>query len=303
MQRKKKFFTAISLASDESKKAVSYYYDESCEISKEFMMTVHNPIMPFIMDKVNPGDDITLYIIVCKGDCLGDGKNDKTKWYGKEDYKTKFDKKIDKWIEERLFEITGERGLKFPYEVPAEPKDKKCDFAEVRRVFRNKNADKPDFKCTIELITDDKDVSGSGDTENQYWLNTSKAYVQLLLNLNGVVKDNDILYVDTTYGNKPLVNIWRSFCTYAVRVRKGVQIGAFSYGSLYGIINKEPKIFNHRAFLVMDEILSNSYDNESGGAIINGLLKDLLNDDWDYVEDEDYDDDGNDDINNDDIND
>ena len=289
MERKKKFFTAISLTSEVGRRAVPYFYDESCEIDSKFQLVVHNPIMPFIMDKVNPGEDISLYLVVCKGDCLGDGKDDKTKWYADEREKPEFDKRIGNWIKERVEEITGDRETTFPYSVSAEPA--KSDLAEVKRVFRVKNGDGADFKCTVEMITDDKPtaVDDVNNAEDEYWLNTSKAYVQLLLKLIDLVEDNDILYVDTTYGYKPLVNIWRSFCTYAVRVRKGVQIGAFSYGSLHGISNDIPKIFNHRAFLVMDEILSNSYDNESGGAIIRGLLTDLLNDDWDYDENEDDD--------------
>ena len=292
IKRKKKFFTAISLTSQEERKAQEYSYDESCEIDKRFSMKVHNPIMPFIMDKVEPGEEIDFYLVVCKGDCLGDGESDEQKWFSDEENKGLFDSTIDSWIKKRLDEIIGEKNIELlPYEVPFEIKATNCDFFKVREVFRLKNPNKPDFKCNVHLVTDDKSDSFQyvNAEENKYWLNTSKAYVQLLLTLIDLVEDNDILYIDTTYGYKPLVNIWRSFCTYSVRVRKGVQIGAFSYGSLYGVTNPVPRLFNHRAFLVMDEILSNSYDNESGGIIIRGLLTDLLEDDW--VEDENEDDD------------
>ncbi|MDR0435085.1 MAG: hypothetical protein LBH21_08575 [Gracilibacteraceae bacterium] len=285
--RKKKFFAALSLTKEEARDPVCYYYDESCEISDdpELRLQVNNPVMAFIMDRVTPGEEVTLYLVVCKGDCLGDGKHDysKRQWAALAAEETDEHKQIiEKSINARLYEITGDKeiSLEKPYAVPAEPNS--CDLAEVKRAFKFKNGAESDFNCRIEFITDD-------DENKEPLYNSSKSYVRLLLQLIELIEDDDLIFVDTTYGNKPLVNIWRSLCTYALRVKKGVQIGAFSYGSLHGITSEVPIIFNHRAFLVMDEILSNSYDNESGGIVIRGLLNDLLQDGWDYTEDEDDD--------------
>ncbi|MDR0838914.1 MAG: hypothetical protein LBN99_04655 [Oscillospiraceae bacterium] len=270
MTRKKKFFAAISLIDKEEREAISYAFHESCEISGGYVMSVHNPVMAFIMDKVKPDEELDLYLILCRGDCANGALSGSAA--------RNADNKISTAVAKRLQEILGAgNGLTVDSPVVfdgASQASGDCDLNTVREMFRKKNGADADFRCTVHLVDD-------SDSEGNTLGNSSKAYIQLLRKLIKLIEDHDIIYVDTTYGFKPLSEVWRNLCIYAVRAKTGAEVGAFSYGSLYGVTNENPTIFNNRAFLVMGDIMSNAYDNKTTDTIINDLLEDLQNDNWD----------------------
>ena len=271
--RQKKFFTAISAVDeDKIREAIPYRYNISIGILEgtknnkfEYLMKVRNPIMPFIMDRVRPGEQIDLYLVICKGDSVEE--------LGK--YEERYLRKIKETIQARCEEIVG-RGINVGDKDINNGEYMKissfvvdCDLAQVKEKFQAKHSPDADFDIRIQFVTDD-------NYENKRYGNSAKSYIRLFLNLMELIEDNDTIYIDYTYGFKPLVHIWRSICAFAARSRNQVEIDALSYGSLKGIGNDVPTIYNHIDFFGWDEIITDSANFEDNGKIIKSVLEDFI---------------------------
>jgi len=89
---------------------------------------------------------------------------------------------------------------------------------------------------------------------------TIKNHLALYANLISRIGDNEIIYADITYGQRPVSMIMQMSLNYAYKLRKGTDIGAIVYGAIPpGQHNKDPKngfVYDVSPLFFMDAISS-----------------------------------------------
>jgi hypothetical protein len=103
----------------------------------------------------------------------------------------------------------------------------------------------------------------------------NSAYLTFAQELFEVIKDNDVIYMDITYGEKPLPIIQSLVLTYAQNMRKGVEIGALSYGS-YDFKTKEGKLYDYTAIPWFSKFIVNIANRNEPERLLQNLPESFI---------------------------
>lgn len=235
MVKEKKFFSTLTLQPKlEDHQLKNYILDSSC--GDMLNMKTRNPIMPFLLSNVEPGDTIKLYLISCEGN----GRVDVTE----KDEATGKLKVVDTLDAKTVSEMHRKN-----YED------------EIEQIKKEVG----DFNSEVEVI----DMKG---------LSNRVCHV-LLRDIISKIDDNDIIFMDITFGLRPVSIIQFLALTYAYKLRKNVEIGALSCGTLYGTASPGAFLFNFTEFFLLCNTMNNMSDMPNADKFIDQLLDNMIGED------------------------
>jgi len=102
----------------------------------------------------------------------------------------------------------------------------------------------------------------------------NSSQLKLLQDIVSKVDDDDIVFMDITYGIRPIIISQFLALTYSYKVRRGVTIGALSYGEKYGSL--EPRIYNLNEFFLFNQTINNLGDLATPGPLVDRILHNLI---------------------------
>ena len=102
---------------------------------------------------------------------------------------------------------------------------------------------------------------------------------KLLRDIISKINDHDVVFMDVTFGFKPVTIIQFLALTYAYKLRKNVEIGALSYGSLYGTASPGAFLFNLTEFFLLCNTMNNMSDIPNADKFIDQLLDNMIGED------------------------
>jgi len=241
----KKFFSTLSLADPNVHKEQRYTFDDSCsEMAHNELVRkgkqYHNPIMPVLRHNVEPGDTVKLYIIACIGYPAGDCDDRTIRW---------------------------EHGT-----LPIlDKKDENGNVIEEGYVTIHKNT------YMKELREAGNDIGFDFDEPEIIYVEGTKNsnHLKLLQDIVSKVEDEDIIFMDITYGIRSIIISQFLALTYSYKVRRGVSIGMFSYGENFGP-NDKPCIYNLNSFFLFNQTINNLGDLSDPEPLVNLILSNMI---------------------------
>ena len=99
-------------------------------------------------------------------------------------------------------------------------------------------------------------------------------HLKLVQDIVSRVEDNDIIFMDITYGLRTIIISQFLSLTYCYKVRQGVSIGSLSYGQKYGSVRS--RIYNLNAFFLFNQTINNLGDLPSPELFIDSILGNLI---------------------------
>ena len=106
--------------------------------------------------------------------------------------------------------------------------------------------------------------------------NSNRSYLKLARDIMSCISDGDIVFMDVTFGFKPVSVIQFIALNYAYKIRRNVEIGSLSYGSHYGTRNHVDKIYNLTAFFLLHNLMGNISGMEHPEMLIDKLIADMI---------------------------
>ena len=107
---------------------------------------------------------------------------------------------------------------------------------------------------------------------------TNKSYMRLARDIMAQIEDGDLIYMDITYGNKPLPIVQFLAMTYAVKIRRNVEICVMSYGSFYGTSIPKPTLINLTSFFLLNNLMTNLPPLEQADKLVDNIIGGLVED-------------------------
>ena len=121
------------------------------------------------------------------------------------------------------------------------------------------------FNCKFELI----EICGASNRDHH----------KLMRDIVRNIADGDIVFMDITFGFKTVSVLQFLALTYAYKIRRGVEIGAMSYGSLHGNATNKPTIYNLTEFFLFNNTMNNLTDLPHPEQLIDRILNNLIEED------------------------
>jgi hypothetical protein len=104
----------------------------------------------------------------------------------------------------------------------------------------------------------------------------NKEYMKLTKELILLIKDHDELFVDITYGQKPLAITQFAALAFAYKIRKDVEIGALSYGDFDHKNKVGGSIFDLTHFFLLIDTINNISGMPNADKLVEKLISNLI---------------------------
>ena len=121
------------------------------------------------------------------------------------------------------------------------------------------------FDCEIKLI------EMSGDSNNDY--------LKLMRNIVNNIADGDIIFMDISFGFKPVSIVQFLALTYAYKVRRGVEIGAMVYGNAFGTAAGKETLYNLTELFLLNNTMNNLTDLPHPEQLVDRILNNMIGED------------------------